>query len=104
MPAVDGDAFGFLRVGIEGVVEEAADEGGFAHAALPDQDEFGLVERAGLSGKVIKPGLDDGLRFLGFFQDFRGKRKIGIVEEEEFRKLVNWPISGGRAVSWLPRG
>jgi len=71
LPAADVDAFGFGFARVEGVVEEAVDEGGFADAALADEDHFNLVEGVTLPGEKVQVGADDGLGIFDLGQDFR---------------------------------
>ena len=48
-PLGDGDALGLGFARGKGVVHQAVDQGGLAHITEADQDQLGLVERAGLA-------------------------------------------------------
>lgn len=76
---MNGNPLGFLGIWVEIVVEQATDEGGFADAALADEDEFDFVEGTRLSGEIVRPGADDVDRLTGFFQDFKRKGQVGVV-------------------------
>jgi hypothetical protein len=88
-PVCDVESVGLGLVGVVFVVDEAVDQGGFADAALPDEEDFGFVEGADFAAAEFAEVVEDGGGSAGFIfaaEDF-WRNGQGIAAEVEFFKF-----------------
>ena len=66
-PVCDVESVGLGLVGVVFVVGEAVDQGGFADAALPDEEDFGFVEGADFANAELAEVVEDSGGITGGF-------------------------------------
>jgi hypothetical protein len=66
-PVCDVESVGLGLVGVVFVVDEAVDQGGFADAALPDEEDFGFVEGEDFAAAELAQVVEDGGGSTGGF-------------------------------------
>ena len=66
-PLCDLESVGLGLVGVVFFAGEAVDQGGFADAALPDEEDFGFVEGADFAAAELAEVVEDGGGSTGGF-------------------------------------